>query len=686
MAYIEKGRAKTLTKIILWAVVISFVAAIFVTWGAQRSELQMGSTTVLQVAGINITPDDMQFYGNFYRYIRDRVNFKFTRDLQALQYLSQLMSQGIELPQIDTGMLTWYISSLSIGNSLAGSVLQYGSGQSDELMLQGVMQMVGDLILSEQAKKAGLRINESEITGILASIYTDPDGNFLGEEEVEQDLRYYRISDQKTKFMDSLRRHLLARRYAADLFAAVEPDLDKSILEAYKAQSINATVHFTKFQASDYLEELDYSQDDLINYLQDHTAEFVIADGIIFDTDLYTSFVRSQLTDEDIQTYYDANKEDFREEERRDFRRILIELPEDAPEEQVTQAQQQIDEIYRRLERPGETFASEVILENQARDEIEDESLANAVFDLNEVGEYNTEAVRTSQGLEIVQLVKIHEAGYKPIDEVREEILDSAAQDRADEEARTKAEELRAEAESGDWEKLYEPEYVRFEPAVAAVEGERSIYNVEAGLEDRGAVSGINDLLATETGQITDLLPMTGNFAFFRVRASDDELTGRFEKIRPAVRMRYTKIKSRELAESKARDLAEAAASATHAEAFNTFVEAAGATPEERTNSRWGFFEFGQEFTEEIFSAETPKLIGPGGGPDTFYVALVTEVTPFDDEAFNRRKPELRLSMLLPWLQSQPAIEAQISYLITTSDVRLNREVLSRMFGGGPAS
>jgi len=134
------------------------------------------------------------------------------------------------------------------------------------------------------------------------------------------------------------------------------------------------------------------------------------------------------------------------------------------------------------------------------------------------------------------------------------------------------------------------------------------------------------------------------------------------------------------------RDLAEAAASATHAEAFNTFVEAAGATPEERTNSRWGFFEFGQEFTEEIFSAETPKLIGPGGGPDTFYVALVTEVTPFDDEAFNRRKPELRLSMLLPWLQSQPAIEAQISYLITTSDVRLNREVLSRMFGGGPAS
>ncbi|HUX08845.1 MAG TPA: peptidyl-prolyl cis-trans isomerase [Acidobacteriota bacterium] len=686
MAYIEKGRAKTLTKIILWAVVISFIAAIFVTWGAQRSELQMGSTTVLQVAGINITPDDMQFYGNFYRYIRDRVNFKFSRDLQALQYLSQLMNQGIELPKIDTGMLTWYISSLSIGNSLAGSMLQYGSGQVEEQMLQGVMQMIGDLILSEQAKKAGMRVNDKEIAAVLASIYIDPDGNFLGEEEVEQDLRYYRIADQKTMFMDSLRRHLLARHYAADLFAAVEPDLDKNILEAYKAQSISATVHFAKFQAADYLDQLDYSQDDLKIYLKDHTGEFVVADGIIFDVDAYKSYLRSQLTDEDIQAYYNANKEDFKEEERRDFRRILIELPEDASEEQVAQAQLQIDEIYRRLQRPGETFASEVILENQARDEIEDEILANAVFALQEVGKYNEEAVRTSKGLEIVQLVKIHEAGYQPLEDVREEILDDLADERAGDEARTKAEELRAEAESGDWEKLYEPDYVRFEPEAVAVEGESSIYSVEAGLEDRGTLSGIDELLATETGQITDLFPMSGNFAFFRVRASGDELIERFEKIRPAVRMRYTKIKSRELAEGKARDLAETAASVTDVDAFKVLVEEAGITPEERTNSRWGFFEFGQELTEELFSAETPKLIGPGGGPDTYYVALVTEVTPFDEEAFNRRKPELRLSMLLPWIQSQPVIEAQLSYLINTSDVRLNREILSRMFGGGPAS
>jgi hypothetical protein len=686
MAYIEKGKAKTFTKIVLWAVVISFIAAIFVSWGAQRSRLQMGSSVALSIAGTDITPDDMSFYGNFYRYLNDRVNYTLNRELQTLQYLSQLINQGIELPEIDAGAITWYIASMSIGNSLAGSLAQYGSDQNRQYVLRGVMQMIGDLVLSEQASAAGMRIGDAEMTGILARIYTTPDGRFLGEKDFEDDLRYYSLADSKSKMMAALRRHLLARRYAADLFAAVESDLDKNVLEAYKAQSITATAQLAKFQASDFLGKLVYTSEDLSAYLKAHTGEFVLADGIVFDTTAYTNYLKTQLSEDEIKAYYEAHKEDFREAERRDFRRILIELPENATEAQTAEAQKQIDEIYHRLERPGETFASEVIIENQAKDEIADKKLADAVFDLKAVGDYNKQAVRTSKGLEIVQLVKIHEAGYKPLENVREEVLGDLAGERTSDEARGKAEELRAQAESGDWEKLYGPEYVRFEPDIVAIEGERSIFKMTEGLEDRGALSGIEDLLTTETGKITDLLNMSGNFAFFRVRVAGEELNAQFDKIRPAVRMRYTKIKSRELAESKAKALAEAAASVTEVDAFKQLSETAGAQTEERTNSRWGFFDLGQELTEKIFSAKTPAVVGPGGGPDIFYVALVTSVTPFDDEAFNRRKGELKLSILLPWLQSQPLIEAQLSYLITKTEVRINREILSRMFGGGPAS
>ena len=82
MGYIEKGRAKTLTKIILWLVVISFIATIFVTWG--RAALRPGRRALppaLRVGGVDITPEDMEYYGNFYRYVQDRLHFRFYRSL-----------------------------------------------------------------------------------------------------------------------------------------------------------------------------------------------------------------------------------------------------------------------------------------------------------------------------------------------------------------------------------------------------------------------------------------------------------------------------------------------------------------------------------------------------------------------------------------------------------------------------
>jgi len=238
-----------------------------------------------------------------------------------------------------------------------------------------------------------------------------------------------------------LRRHLLARRYAAELFAAVEPDLKADVLESYKAQSINATVTFAAFKASDYLSALDYTQDDLRAYLSEHRGEFALADMMIFKRDIYADVIKAEITDEQVKARYEADIEDYRNPERRDYRRILIPLNPDASEEDKAKARATIAAIYDRLQRPGEDFATvardyskdtaatseESLIEGQSKDDIADEALANAVFDLKEPGEYNTEAAETSSGLEIIQLVKIHPAGVTPLDEVREEILDKLA-------------------------------------------------------------------------------------------------------------------------------------------------------------------------------------------------------------------------------------------------------------------
>jgi len=167
MGYIEKGRAKTFTKIILWLVVISFVAAIFVTWGAQRSSMVLGTATALRVSGFDITPDSMDFYGNFYRYVRERLYFDFYRNFYTM------LSQPVPAVDIDNDTLAWHIASSTVGNSLAGSAFRYGSGQAAQIMLQGVVQLVGDVVLAERAKAAGMRVSDDEMTALLASIYID---------------------------------------------------------------------------------------------------------------------------------------------------------------------------------------------------------------------------------------------------------------------------------------------------------------------------------------------------------------------------------------------------------------------------------------------------------------------------------------------------------------------------------
>ena len=220
-----------------------------------------------------------------------------------------------------------------------------------------------------------------------------------------------------------------------------------------------------------------------------------------------------------------------------------------------------------------------------------------------------------------------------------------------------------------------------------------------AGLEEIGFVNRIDELFDLDEKALSQVKSMSSNYVFFRVSAKGDSLAGRFDFLRPAVRRQYTMVKSREKAEQEAQKLASAAAGVTTSEEFNRLAEEAGATPEERLTSRWGVMEFGNDMANEIFDAQAPALVGPHGIEGSYYVALVTEVTPFDEETFNRRKNELRLRVLMGWLQGQPMFlpgrtygdnftrlfEAQLSYLITSTDVRLNREIFSAMFGGGSA-
>ena len=136
MGYIEKGRAKTFTKIMLWLVVLSFVAAIFVTWGAQRSGIQFGTATAITINGVTLTPDDLFYYQNFYRFVTMRINA-----------VSPIVESQL-----------WYTLSSSIGISLGTSILQYTGDPESSQLLENMLLTIGDYVLADKARAAGLRV------------------------------------------------------------------------------------------------------------------------------------------------------------------------------------------------------------------------------------------------------------------------------------------------------------------------------------------------------------------------------------------------------------------------------------------------------------------------------------------------------------------------------------------------
>jgi hypothetical protein len=690
MGYIEKGRAKTITKVILWAVVISFIATIFIQWGAQRAGI-FGGGAAFSINGNSIDGDELRINVAFYDYLTNR----------------------LVTPDNYQELIVWNGAVNQIGGALAGSIYQTVNTEDRNVVryLQAIQMMIGDIVLSQEARTAGIRVSDKEVANTLGRVYRDPNGKFLGQEYVERDLARYNIgTDSQPRFRRLLKRHLLARYYVNSLFASVQPELEQHVREVYEAQSRNVTFDYVVFDPLSLVGELEYNSDDLATYLNEHSSEFLIADMVMFDTALYKDSL--QISDEEIRLYYDENKDDeFTEEEQRDVRRILIRVAADADDEALQAAETKIEQVYADLSRPGEEFGTvarkysedesarseEGMITGVTREGARDQAFIDTVFALEEEGDYNTEAARTQDGFEVIQLVSTRSGRILELEEVREEIRETIAEERAEEEAPIEADKLRSRAVKEDLATLAEPLYVTVQRNLIAIEGEGEIFAMGTVLSPLGSPSDTNALFNTDEGGLTNVMEIFENQAFFRIVSKGESLVSRFEDIRLAVVRRYTIVESRELAAQRSQDFFKQVESATNLEDFTTVVEERNLAAEQvSTNKYQGTFRFGADILSGALNAGENTVTGPFERDNKHYILFVSAVDEFDNEDFAEQKEQIKNQLINQWMQGQmdlltalnivesnfsEMLEAQISFLVLKSDIRLNRDVLRQMFG-----
>lgn len=162
------------------------------------------------------------------------------------------------------------------------------------------------------------------------------------------------------------------------------------------------------------------------------------------------------VSDEDAQKFYDEQKEQFQEAEQVQASHILIQVAQDASDEDKQAARQKIDEVLT-LAKEGGDFAelAKEYSEGPSKDQGGDlgffpkgamvKPFEEVAFAMNE-GDIS-DVVETQFGYHIIKLIGKKEAREVPFEEVKEQLKGSLQRQKTSAEIKTWVENLKAQAE-----------------------------------------------------------------------------------------------------------------------------------------------------------------------------------------------------------------------------------------------
>ena len=405
---------------VLWLVIVVFVLFVFVDFGAT---VPTGSTiptaAAASVGDIDVT------YGEFERSYRQAEDTY--RQIYGDQFNRELAQQmGLPLQVLDS--------------------------------------LVADKILLQEADRMGLRVTDEEVRQAILEFpaFQATTGGFIGEESYRQTLRSsgYTVDSFEQMIRTQLLGQMVRDVLSANLFVS-----DEDVLASYKDQIEQAKIRFVQLPSSSMASEVIASPEEIEAYFDEHKEELRIperrvVDYLLLDQNALRDTI--ELSDDELFEYYEANPEEFTQEEQVRARHILLQVGGDRTEQQ---AEEQMLAIRDRLE-AGEDFAT-------VATELSDDPGSKAqggdlgFFGRGQmIGEFEEAAfsavpgevvgpVKTNFGYHLIQVEERRDAGRSSFAEAQEQIRSLLLNQRSQDLAESTATEL---AERIDKEVLTTPE------------------------------------------------------------------------------------------------------------------------------------------------------------------------------------------------------------------------------------
>ncbi len=305
-------------------------------------------------------------------------------------------------------------------------------------------QMLTQAILAAQAAKLNISVSDEELRREIARIpaFADEKGKF-DSQKYEVLLKSNGLSP--AEFEADMRNTLTQEKLGGyvTLPARVTEAEARGLYEFSREQAV---IEYIPFTADAFSQGVTPTDEEIKAFYAANADKFRTPAQVrieYLDLSPQTLAKPDEIAETDIEASYKANAKAFERPEAVEVRHLLVMLPADAPEAEVKAAEKKMADLAARLKK-GEDFASLLPKAPSADDTLMGEDFAwltrgalpkefksfeDAAFALDK-GQIS-DPIRTTVGLHVLEVRDKRPAGTAPLDEVKDEIRATLAEERA---------------------------------------------------------------------------------------------------------------------------------------------------------------------------------------------------------------------------------------------------------------
>lgn len=451
-----------------------------------------------------------------------------------------------------------------------------GGAQANMLMpffaQRAADNLINEKVMLSEANRMGLQVSDAEVReelehGPYAATFF-PGGKFIGDEEYKNLLGSHDLTPPQ---FEHLVGNGILERKLEKLIASTATVTDAEVRQQFEKENTKVKFDYAVIKKDDVLKSLhpaeaelkafyDRNKQTYVNSIPEkRQLKYLVLDNI-------KMLAQTQVTQQDLASYYDQHRDEYRVPEEVNVRHILFKTPPPGPDGKVDQkaveaARAKAEDVLKQV-KAGGNFAD--LAKKYSEDTTAKEGGAlgwigrgktvpefeKAAFSLPKGG--NSDLVKSSFGFHIIHVDDKQEAHVKTLDEVKSQIEPLIKQQKAGEAAQHAADQLLADAKSTSLEKA------------AAAKGLQVISTDFVTSKD--TLPGIgNDpqFMTAAFGQAANAPPdqaqLHQGWAIYQVTAVKPPATPTFEEIRSRVEQEFKNERSAQLLTQKTQELSDRA-------------------------------------------------------------------------------------------------------------------------------